>query len=596
MDADAARFVGRDDERRAVAELFNASTPSRILYFHGAGGIGKSTLLRYAGREALAAGYDVTSFDTRSGTHHLDRFFGANDDIATGFGQPRCVIVDEADHLGSGLPALRDRLLETLSESCRIVFAGRRPPDASWRRDGLDASFVDVALSPLSDGDASALLDALGIAGERTTELISWAQGSPLALTVAGMAPEGRQNVASEQNLEARLIAWLAGVPNLEVATEVLEVAALAPIIDARLLAAALPARPTRDAMAKLASLPVVETIGDRAVLHPVLAAAIATRFAKLQPERHRAVVRRIVEHLGSRARLGDITALIEMSQFITDPALRQAISNHPSGSLFPDVPRGNELGSFARTQGFSDGPDWPEIAAWIADTAPYQLVVRRGDQSIVLFGAFARADMTPSLGPVTKSLRAAVVGAESDPTRTFVGVVLFADVPADLAAEAARLGSGALMHLHRVPDMQAVFIHFPEPDRRPMHALAALAQPFDANSDRAVSLSDYRPDGAVGFVEAIVLGELGFQPRTVGLSALLAQDDDPVRQEQLRARLDEVFDATPADQRLRTVIELTHLTPRHKESACLDALHVSRRTWFRILRQARERVLDPNR
>ena len=51
-------------------------------------------------------------------------------------------------------------------------------------------------------------------------------------------------------------------------------------------------------------------------------------------------------------------------------------------------------------------------------------------------------------------------------------------------------------------------------------------------------------------------------------------------------------FAATPEDQRLRLVIELTHLHPRRSERECLEALHVSRSTWFRLLRKARERVL----
>ena len=192
----------------------------------------------------------------------------------------------------------------------------------------------------------------------------------------------------------------------------------------------------------------------------------------------------------------------------------------------------------------------------------------------------------------MTTSLDLAVRGTQVDPTRSFAGVVLFADEPAHDRAEAARLGTGALMHLHGVADMQAVLIHYPAPDRRPADVTAAIADEFPGVTERAVAFSDFRPDGAVGFVERIVLGELGFPHRPADAAALLADNDDPERQERLRALLDQVFGSDPEDQRLRLAIELTHLGRRRAEHQCLNALHVSRRTWYRLLRQARERVL----
>ena len=58
-----------------------------------------------------------------------------------------------------------------------------------------------------------------------------------------------------------------------------------------------------------------------------------------------------------------------------------------------------------------------------------------------------------------------------------------------------------------------------------------------------------------------------------------------------LREVLDEVFDDSDTDRRLRETIELVHLGGRRSEQECLEAMHVSRRTWFRLLRTARERV-----
>lgn len=591
-DADDARFVGRSAERRVVADLFDDATPSRILYVYGPGGIGKSTLVRHAAREAKRSGFHVDMLDTRVGSQGLEASLGR-------FGEdqcdPRCVVLDEADLLGSELEIVRDRLVDELSASARIIFAGRRPPAPSWRTDGLDSVLVDLALLPLPEDEADQLLDAHGVEHGRIAEIIAWAQGSPLALTVAALTPPGPQTAPIDQTLEARLTSWLAGSSSLGVATDVLDVAAVAPVVDARLIAAALPGRATRDAMTRLTALPVVEMLGDRAVLHPVLASVITSRLAARTPERYRSLKKRIVEHLGARARLGDMTALIELSQFISDGPMRRAISNHPSPSLFTDVPGPGELVDFAADQGFDQGPDWSELFEFQSHGAPYRLVVRRSDRSIVLYGSFARGDAIAPVGAVTRSLDEAMASAGVDPARTFVGVVCFADASTALRGDAARLGTGALMHLHGIPDMQAVLIHFPQPDRRPLEIVSALSGPLHADLQRPVAISDYRPDGAVGFVEAVVLAELGFSAPPGDLAGLLALDADPDRQARLHARLDVVFDESEADQRLRKVIELVHLGPRQSEREALESIHVSRRTWFRLLRQARERVLDPN-
>ena len=60
--------------------------------------------------------------------------------------------------------------------------------------------------------------------------------------------------------------------------------AAIAPLVDAGLLAAALPGRPTREAIATLAGLAVTERVGGRVALHGVLAAAVRARLRESAP------------------------------------------------------------------------------------------------------------------------------------------------------------------------------------------------------------------------------------------------------------------------------------------------------------------------
>lgn len=585
--ADAERFCGREAELAVVEDLLS-DTPSRLLFVYGPGGIGKSALLRAAGRSALERGYRLRAVDAR--TLPAEPAPAAQELLAD-TPDRSCVVLDEVDVLGPALEPLRDLLLDGLRDSCRLVVAGRRGPSASWHQDGLDAVLLTLPLGPLAPEWASALLTARGVAPVLVPEILAWAQGSPLALTVAAGTSRGRPVTAGSVELEQRLTAWLAGHPMLDVPPEVLEVAAFARTVDARLLAAALPGRPTRDGLRRLAALPVSERVGDAVALHAVLAAAVRARVAAVEPQRKAELVRRIAEHLAGRARLGDMTALLRLSRLIETPELRAAIGNEPSELYYPDRDRPGELAVFGRDHGFDRGPDWPEIVEWVARWPSNSLLVRRADGRPVMFSSFVPVGRLAGMtGAVADSLRAAAAGTAADPVLSYAGTVLFADGPAQDAQEAARLGSGAFMLQHGVGDLQTILIHYPPPDRRPPLP-AAIANPLPGDLARPVWLSDYRP-GVVALVTSMVLSEQGFAPAAPSTGDLFADDQDPDRIARLTAVLDRVFGPDPRDQRLRRAIELVHLHERTAEQDCLDALAVSRRTWFRLLRTARERVL----
>ena len=287
--ADADRFVGRGEQLRAFDELLAADTAHRVLFVHGAGGVGKSALLRAMQRRCAHRGLPAVAIDGRS---PVETVFAA---IAAAAQAPVVVFIDEADALGAALPAVRDRLLDDLVSTSRVVLAGRHRPDPSWRENGLDVILREAAVPPLAEDDADRLLALRGVAPDRRPEILRFPQGSPLALTVAS-APAatgpgaGAGSAASAPaalgsgELEERLTAWLTGRERLDTDAELIEVAAIAPLVDARLLAAALPGRPTREAIATLAGLAVTERVGGRVALHGVLAAAVRARLRESAP------------------------------------------------------------------------------------------------------------------------------------------------------------------------------------------------------------------------------------------------------------------------------------------------------------------------
>ena len=184
-DADAARFVARDAELSIARDLLDASTPSRVLFVSGPGGIGKSTLLRAIGRLATSSGFTVAHLGPSPDAGHGPALDRLTDDLV----EPALVVVDEAERFGSELTSIRDGLLDRLSEASRIVVAGRIAPDPTWRADGLDAIVRSVRLGPLGPDDAARLLERHGVSDDTVAGIVEWAQGSPLALTVAALAP-----------------------------------------------------------------------------------------------------------------------------------------------------------------------------------------------------------------------------------------------------------------------------------------------------------------------------------------------------------------------------------------------------------------------
>src|SRR4051812_13583788 len=62
---DARRFVGRVAELEKLEDLLAPEPARRVVFVHGPGGIGKSTLLRELARRATVRGFDVVLADAR---------------------------------------------------------------------------------------------------------------------------------------------------------------------------------------------------------------------------------------------------------------------------------------------------------------------------------------------------------------------------------------------------------------------------------------------------------------------------------------------------------------------------------------------------
>jgi hypothetical protein len=190
-------FVGRGEQTAAFRTALTAERAATVLFVHGAGGTGKTTLLRRFAREADDLGRQVVRagrFDpVRSAallTTELARVADASSDTLPDalpdVAAAPVLLVDDFDDWRPAEPWLREVLLPGLPLGTVVVLAGRTPPVLEWTTDPGWQELLSVhELRDLSAGEARLLLDRRSVPADRHAGLLALTDGNPLALLVA---------------------------------------------------------------------------------------------------------------------------------------------------------------------------------------------------------------------------------------------------------------------------------------------------------------------------------------------------------------------------------------------------------------------------
>ncbi|MGH9174624.1 MAG: ATP-binding protein, partial [Vicinamibacterales bacterium] len=201
------RFVGRTAELELFRSALIASEPSfSVLFLHGPGGVGKTTLLRAFASIALDLGRTVVQIDGRN-----------VDPSPAGFQVALCESLRLEDESASAIVArwppagvflidtyesltpldgwLRETFLPQLPAESIVVIAGRKPPMPAWRTD-LDWAQI-TRISPVGNlrpEESRTFLTTRGVPDDRHPDALALTHGHPLALTlVADMLSQGDQ-------------------------------------------------------------------------------------------------------------------------------------------------------------------------------------------------------------------------------------------------------------------------------------------------------------------------------------------------------------------------------------------------------------------
>ncbi|MFJ9098121.1 AAA family ATPase [Streptomyces sp. NPDC102405] len=288
-EARAGALVGREPELAVLDRMLSGAPDAPLVaYLHGPGGIGKSSLVRYAARQAERAGRRVV---------HVDgRFLDADPRRLEQAAAPACtepgavLLIDTFEQCQPLETWLRETFLLRLADQAIVVVAGRTAPDAEWSLDpGWAQLFTALPLRPLDPAESDALLAAREIPAEQRGAFVAFAGGSPLALSLAASVPPAAPGALwypagdTLTTLVERLVGDLPSVLH----RRALEVVAQTYVTREPLLRAVLGDEDTNTVFPWLRQLPYIEVTPQGLHPHDAVRATLEADLRWRDPERY---------------------------------------------------------------------------------------------------------------------------------------------------------------------------------------------------------------------------------------------------------------------------------------------------------------------
>lgn len=632
--APASGLVGRDGELGRIAAALRAPGVACILV-HGAGGVGKTALLRRAAELAAADGFAVTWLDGRDIAPAPDELEDAL--VRARSERKPLIVLDSFEHVESLGGYLRRALVPSLPSGAAVLLGSRRTPGPEWapREDG--AGFAAIGLGPLDAAGSRELLRWRGVTGKAAEQARHRARGNPLALQLGADAARrlgGVQTLAErdraelDEELVSRLVEDRLHGPHLAT----LAIAAIARVTTLALLAASLTGADPAAEWEWLRSRSFVEARGEGVAPHELVREAVRAAVRRDEPLLERELRRRVADHLYGRAAgpAGPL-AIIDLADLADSPALRWGFSWRASSLFRIDGVRVGDLE-------IADGAlrDSRHAGVWVGsrnffEQAPEHITVARdGEDRLSALTISLTAATAPRfagedaiLGPRVRHARELnrfdaviwrdMVDFTRDPASELIGLLGVAGLLA------ATSGSPRHAYLPINPDLAGArefaaaggARHVPELDAR-------------VGGERIeCHVIDWGPGGVVAALRDHVYRELGLAapPRPAGADRVSVETvreafrnlGDPAKlargplargngageradsvRRTLTAALENAFGDTPGEALTQTVLRRGYLERADlSHDAVAEALHLSRASYFRRLRRACERVAD---
>ena len=629
---DSATFVGREAELAFLERHLGDDSPVSIVFVHGPGGIGKSTLLRELVRRAERRGFVPRWVEGRDVPPVPD----AIEDALAGIRdlERPLVVLDSFERIAGTGGYLRRAILPRLPDGSMVLIASRLPPDDSWFGGGWDTILTQLDVGPLADDEARALALAGGVSAPHTRQFVAWARGSPLALALASNVYVRNRRfrpqtaMSDDAELVEAVIRRLAGAEIEGPHWSTLAVAAIARSVSVAMLRDVLPDEAAREEYEWLRGRTFVEQLGGGIALHHLAGEALRADLRRRDSERERELRRRIADHLYERARGGDVLTAIDLSHLIENPAIRWGYSWEASSSYHLDDPRLGDVDVFdAALRGTRHEQLWRGSREYF-DRAPEHVgVVRARDGeplgytvAVTPATAPAAAASDAVLGPRLEHARGL---GEEDTTVVYRDMV---DLSRDPNLQViGMLGHSGMFRAARANPRYAYLIINPA-----LAGAADFAAALGARHLRGLDaevggvglechLLDHGVGGMVAHEREVVYRELGLPAperrpaeddvtaavrealRNLHRADLLARSElasgETVEERAASVRAlvaaiaDRAFGEGPSEELLRQVLARGYLDPPSSPDLIAQRLSLSRPQYFRRLRAVSERL-----
>lgn len=304
-------FVGRTAELALFQRALDVNDPSfQVLFIHGPGGVGKTTLLAEFALRCAAANIPTYCLDARNIDPTPESFIAAlraalilPDDkslLHTLAEQPSVHVffIDTTELLLPIDDWLCEVCLPQLPENARVIMAGREPPSAAWQAvAGWQTSVRERPLRNFTPDEAHSYLSQCGIPEQHHASIMHCTYGCPLALAlIAESFAQGSTTFEfppadQPESVAALLECFAQSVSDSERAA--LEASALVRVTTEDLLSEMLHDEAVSDLFDWLRGLSFVEDRSDGLFPHDLARAALVAELRRRNPAWYAELLRR---------------------------------------------------------------------------------------------------------------------------------------------------------------------------------------------------------------------------------------------------------------------------------------------------------------
>ncbi|WP_164540665.1 ATP-binding protein [Streptomyces abyssomicinicus] len=370
-------FVGRLEELAAFRDaLSGAPDAPAVLYVHGPGGVGKSTLLRRFADESRDAGRPVVEVNGRLIDPSPAGFRAEAE--AVGAAPDTVLLIDAFEHCQGLEGWLRDHFLPGLPGRTLTVLAGREAPSSAWRADlAWSEALAVVPLADLAPADAARLLELRDVAPLVREQVLAFAGGHPLALSLAaGVAAHGEDKdwEPTPDVLTALLSQMVGEVPTPDHRLA-LEMAAHAMTTTEGLLRAVLGPDRGAELFTWLRRLPVADWGRQGVFLHDLVSDAVDADLRWRDPQGYEEMHRRVGHHLLEQARTASpaeaMVAIREISYLKRYGPMGEYFQMRREGDYHEDVLRPGDYDAVRRLITEAEGPESAAVVDFWLERQP---------------------------------------------------------------------------------------------------------------------------------------------------------------------------------------------------------------------------------